>query len=294
MKLDIESYLNRQRDRIDQALDGLLRPVDEDGDLVEAMRYSLIGGGKRLRPILFLATLETFRKRGSSFMPFACGLECIHTYSLIHDDLPAMDNDDMRRGRPTCHVVHGDALAILAGDGLLTLAFELMAGRRVPAGEAERRLGAIAEVARGAGCHGMVRGQAMDIYYEDREVESPVLRTLHLCKTAALIEASVVSAAILAGAEAGEVRSIRRFGRSLGLTFQIVDDVLDVVGDEDITGKRLRKDESKATYPSMYGVEGARILARKENDAAIAALSRLKRDTGVLSAIANYALHRQS
>lgn len=289
---DIEKYLGRRREQIERALDKVVPAGKNDGGISAAMRYSLIGGGKRLRPILCLAAAETFGKPAAHFVQFACGIECIHTYSLIHDDLPAMDNDDMRRGKPTLHVAFSDAVAILAGDGLLTLAFELMAGRGLKGAEAARRLEALSVVSRAAGFRGMVLGQALDIYYEDREIAPAMLKTLHTNKTAALIEASVVSGSILGQAPSHTLKPMKQFGRSLGLAFQIVDDLLDATGDEELVGKQLGKDGSKATYPSLFGVEGARLLARRETDAALNSLKRVKQDTSVLRAIAEYALNR--
>ncbi len=298
MTKDLDNYLSKNRARIEAALNFAVRRNAADGGVSEAMRYSLLGGGKRLRPILCLAAAETLGAQAGALLRFACGIECIHSYSLIHDDLPAMDDDDLRRGRPTCHKAFGEALAILAGDGLLTLAFELMSGpdgrHATPALRARYAL-ALREVAHAAGYRGMVKGQSMDIYYNCRKTGSAVLRELHLAKTAALIEASVVSGVVLAGASPRDAAAMRRYGRSLGLAFQIVDDLIDVTGDEKLAGKRLRKDADKATYPGLYGVEGARRLAARETAAALRALNTMRqRDTRVLAALAERALTRHA
>ncbi len=286
MRTASEIRVERLRAQVEASLPRFIKPArDDDGRLAEAMRYCLLLGGKRLRPILFLATAEMFGAPATAIMKFACGIECIHTYSLIHDDLPAMDDDDLRRGRPTSHKVFGEALAILAGDGLLTIAFELMS--------ATGNIDAITEMARAAGWKGMVKGQAMDIYYERRKINPSVLRTLHRAKTAALIESSCVSGALVAGADDRERRAIRHYGRSLGLAFQIIDDLLDVTGEEKLAGKRLRKDAGKATYPSLFGVDGARRRARIETAKARTALRTISQDGSLLNHIAEQLLNRQ-
>lgn len=242
--------------------------------LAEAMRYSLLAGGKRLRPILCLSTAlacavspaatesETDRTTClRQVLPFAAALEIIHTYSLIHDDLPAMDDDDLRRGRPSCHKAFGEATAILAGDALLTDAFGFMAGTPLPA---NRVLSAIAVAADAAGAMGMVGGQILDLAAEGRQISREDLTRLNARKTGALLGAACECGAVLAGADAPRLNAVRRFGRELGIAFQVTDDVLDVVGDEATLGKRVGHDarHAKATWPALLGLEGAKALAR--------------------------------
>jgi geranylgeranyl pyrophosphate synthase len=230
------------------------------------MRYSLFAGGKRLRPALCIAAGELFDAAEADVMPVACALEMIHTYSLVHDDLPAMDDDDLRRGRPTCHKAFGEATAILAGDALLTLAFGVLAAEGVTPETAARRLAVAAEIARAAGTPGgMAAGQAFDLAAEGRETSAPELDRLHAAKTGALLTASVVAGALAAGADAASVEALRRYGGALGLAFQIADDVLDVTATSAELGKTPGKDTAarKATYPSLYGVEASMARARE-------------------------------
>ncbi|RUM89798.1 MAG: polyprenyl synthetase family protein [Thermodesulfatator sp.] len=261
------------------------------------MRYSLFAGGKRLRPILCLLAAEAVGGKPQELLTFACGLECLHTYSLIHDDLPAMDDDDLRRGRPTCHRAFDEATAILAGDGLQALAFECFTHpelrARVPA---ERLLAAIHLVARAAGIHGMVVGQMADLLAEGRLISLEELQYIHRNKTAALIEASVVSGGLLAGAEEPVLAALRTYGASLGLAFQIVDDLLDVTGDEKELGKPVGSDErrGKATYPALVGLSKAREQAQALVEEACAALSGLGPAAEPLRALALFVLTRKN
>ncbi len=295
---------------VDAALDDWLpRPPDTPSRLSEAMRYSLLGGGKRLRPVLTLAAADAAGHghpdaRGLA-LPAACALEMIHTYSLVHDDLPAMDDDTLRRGRPTSHVVFGDALAILAGDALLTEAFALLA--RAPAADSpallDRKLRVIALVAQAAGACGMVGGQVLDLQAEQQQArpvspesahELVALEDVHARKTGALIRAATGAGAIMAGADADTCRAIDDYARELGLCFQIVDDILDVDGSAAELGKSAGKDAAsgKLTYPALYGVERSRQLAD-----ACAARARAALDaadlSGHLPAIADWTLTRR-
>ncbi|MCL2817475.1 MAG: polyprenyl synthetase family protein, partial [Clostridiales bacterium] len=227
--MDIAKYFSEKAGEVNACLDELLpRPNGERKEdvLFEAMRYSVFAGGKRLRPALFLAVLRLFGLENKAYLPFACGLEMIHTYSLIHDDLPAMDNDDLRRGRPTSHKVFGEAQAILAGDALLTHAFCVMLKAAVAA-QPQRLLAAVDYVAWQSGIGGMVAGQSADIVCEGRELSEEELRYIHERKTGALFCASVVSAALLAGAREEEIASLSAYAQKLGLVFQIADDILD-------------------------------------------------------------------
>jgi geranylgeranyl diphosphate synthase type II len=275
-------------------VEGYLESLDFRADrraapLVAAMRYSLLAGGKRIRPVL---TLATARSRGADpalVLPAAAAFELIHTYSLIHDDLPAIDDDTLRRGRPTCHVAFGEDIAILAGDGLFAEAFNLVLERQEA--EPAALLAAVAEIAGSTGVRGMVGGQYMDGAGEADDDDD--LRVLHALKTGRLIEAAVVCGALLTGA--GDVTSYRAFAAEIGLLFQIVDDILDEVGDEAELGKTVGKDraQEKVTYVSRFGIEGARRLAAAVHDSARHKLAELPGDTGDLATIAGYIHERR-
>jgi geranylgeranyl diphosphate synthase type II len=285
------------RRRVDEALADYLPPVDEGSAaacparLAEAMRYSLLGGGKRLRPVLCLLAAEACGADWEQAMPAACALEMIHTYSLIHDDLPAMDDDDLRRGRPTCHKAFDEATAILAGDGLLTLAFEVVSRVR-PAEAASACVRALAE---GAGPAGMVGGQMADLQAEGREDATlEALEAIHRRKTGALLRASLRLGAIVAGADEASFRALNVYGHAVGLAFQIIDDLLDVEGDEAKLGKRVGKDSGlgKWTYPGLLGVEGSRKRARQLANEAVEALAPLGERGDRLRALALDLLER--
>ena len=277
---------------IEDALSGsLLQPAldwPREGiprSLSSAMRYSLLAGGKRLRPTLLLAACHLLEDDLSAALPFAAAVEMIHTYSLIHDDLPAMDNDDLRRGKPSNHKAFGEATAILAGDALLNLAYELMSQSAHP-----RALKALSAIASAAGSRGMIAGQAADMWMEGREADKDMLSYIHSHKTADLITAPVVAGLILAGADDGQAERGRTYGRHLGLAFQIVDDLLDELGDEAKMGKRLRKDHEagKITWPGLYGIEQAKEEAAYQIDIAVkAAVSFGKRGEFLVSLAQN-------
>jgi geranylgeranyl diphosphate synthase type II len=258
------------------------------GRLEEAMRYSLLAGGKRIRPVLSLATAEALGRDSDEVLPLAGAIEMIHTYSLIHDDLPAMDDDDLRRGRPTCHVAYGEDVAILAGDGLFAEALRLALTEQ--RGPAERVLAAVAEVVDAVGVEGMVGGQFLDVA-ADPAID---LRRLHELKTGALIAASVGSVLSLEGLGGPATIPYRRFAAELGVVFQIVDDILDVTGDEAELGKPRGSDErhGKATYVSVFGLDRARELARESHHKAREALAATDGDSGRLGQIADYVLTR--
>lgn len=272
--MDIRAYIEGRKRRVDAALDRILPSAEiPPRALHEAMRYSVFAGGKRIRPVLCLAAGEALGADPGMCLDPACALELVHTYSLVHDDLPAMDDDDLRRGRPTSHRVFGEATAILAGDALLTLAFETVArAEALPAGT---RIALVGTLAAGSGCSGMVGGQALDLGAEGRAVEAAELEEIHLRKTAALIEASVRFGGLIGGADAARAGSLAAYGRSLGMAFQITDDILDATGDEAKMGKRARQDAAarKATYPAIHGVEGARRMARRCIEDALAAVN---------------------
>ena len=295
---DLTAYLNDRRRRVDDALSAVLLPDDAEPPSVHrAMRYSVMAGGKRLRPILVIAGAEAVGGAAETVMPAACALELIHTYSLIHDDLPAMDDDDYRRGRLTNHKVFGEAVAILAGDALLTDAFRLIAenAARVAKDAAIVR-DVIVEVVEAASTRGMVGGQVVDIESEGKSVTAETLEYIHLHKTAALIRASLRVGAMLAGGRADQLAIIGEAGRSLGLAFQIVDDILDVEGTLAELGKSAGSDErrGKATYPAVHGIEASREEARRLIGRAKDKLVGLGAGAIPLCALADYIFERRS
>jgi geranylgeranyl diphosphate synthase type II len=295
---DFTAYLAERRQRVDEALAAVLPPDETPPTSVHrAMRYSVMAGGKRLRPILVIAGAEAVGGKAETVMPAACALELIHTYSLIHDDLPAMDDDDYRRGLLTNHKVFGEAIAILAGDALLTYAFRLIAenAARVATDAAGVR-DVIIEVADAAGTRGMVGGQVVDIESEGKAVAAETLEYIHLHKTAALIRASLRVGALLAGGRADDLATLGEAGQSLGLAFQIVDDILDVEGTLAELGKSAGSDErkGKATYPALHGIEASRAQARLLIERAKQELAGLGPGAAPLCALADYIFERRS
>jgi len=293
---NLSTYLNKQQDLINSALDKWLpKPHGPSGPVFEAMRYSMMSGGKRVRPILLLAGAQAVGSDRKAFLPAACALECIHTYSLIHDDLPAMDDDDLRRGRPTCHKVYGEAVAILAGDGLLTYAFELICKPELAQNISPRLLGeAIFLLARAAGVSGMVGGQTADILMEGRPVDAETLSFIHSHKTGALIGASVEIGALLGEGNDEELNHLKRYGESMGLAFQIKDDLLDVEGDQELLGKPVGSDNrnQKATYPVLFGLKETKSKAQELLNQAISELEFFDDSAEPLRAIARYVVGR--
>jgi geranylgeranyl diphosphate synthase type II len=262
--IDFDRYLTEQVRAVDRFLSNHLPPEDAYPESIHrAMRYSLFAGGKRLRPVLTLAAAEAVGGRAEDVMPAAAALELVHTYSLIHDDLPAMDDDSLRRGKPTSHVVFGEAIAILAGDALLTEAFHMLSSKTT--GDAERKLRAVVLLSNAAGVRGMVGGQVVDVESEGLPVGEDVLDYIHQHKTGALIRTSVEIGALLGGGSEEDIERLSHYGKNVGLAFQIVDDILDVEGDADSLGKTAGKDEKagKATYPKIHGIEKARERARE-------------------------------
>jgi geranylgeranyl pyrophosphate synthase len=284
------------RSQIDEELDSLLPKENISPFSVHAaMRWSVFAGGKRFRPLLLLATGEAFGASRQLLLPSACALELLHTYSLIHDDLPSMDNDDLRRGQPTCHVKFGEATAILAGDALQALAFQTVADDSGLSFETRVRLAS--EIAKSAGTpDGMVAGQAHDLAAETRDVRHNELEEIHRLKTGALINAASRSGAIIAGVTDRELDVVSKFGSHLGLLFQITDDLLDVTATAEILGKTPGKDarSQKATYPGVYGLEAAKDRARQAHAQARSTLNELERPTLMLAAIADFLLDRES
>jgi len=296
--LKLESYLQRRRCLVDEALERWIPGEKEFPPQVHrAMHYSLFAGGKRLRPILALASVEAVGGRISHALPLACSLELIHTYSLIHDDLPPMDNDDWRRGKPTSHKVFGEALAILAGDALLTEAFHLATRPDLMKGvPPQRRIQALWHLARAAGSLGMIGGQAMDILSQGEDVEADLLEYIHSHKTGALIAASVAVGAIIGGASVRQFRALEEYGEKLGLAFQITDDLLDVEGEEGILGKTVGKDRSKgkATFPALFGIPESRRRAENLIAEALLSLASFDRRADPLREIAKFILKRRN
>jgi geranylgeranyl diphosphate synthase type II len=251
---DLKAYLSRKRTVVEHALEAFSPAAEElTYNLTEAMKYSLFAGGKRLRPILCIAGSEAVGGDETRVLPAACALEYIHTYSLIHDDLPMMDDDDLRRGKPTSHRIFGQAIALLAGDGLLTEAFHLMTSPELAGNiPLEKILRAIGLIARAAGYRGMVGGQAVDIEWEGRQVDFSVVEFIHTHKTGALITASVTSGAILGQGTDTQVEAVSSYGRKIGLAFQISDDILDIEGDTETLGKEVGADEKGARSPILW------------------------------------------
>lgn len=294
----IAQYLKDKQAVVEAALQGAVLPHNEKAKVIfDAMEYSLMAGGKRLRPVLFLTTLEAFGKNSADYLDFACALEMIHTYSLIHDDLPAMDNDDLRRGKPTNHKVFGENFAILAGDGLLTHSFAKMleVADKIPPTEYHLLLQAVKEVSLSAGLSGMVTGQVLDLSAEGKEISLEDLKYIHKFKTGALFASAIVSAGILGGADQTELMALQKYADDFGVAFQIIDDILDVVGDEKKLGKPIGSDAKnhKPTYPHFLGLEGAKEAAQKASVSAIEALAPLGKKSEKLEEIALYLLDRE-
>ena len=293
--MNLEAYLRSRQKQIDCALDRYLPKTKvKPPTLHKAMRYSLFAGGIRLRPILCLAAAEACRGKISNALPLACALECIHTYSLVHDDLPSMDNDDYRRGRPTCHKVFGDGIAVLAGDALLTIAFEIVSMAKPARHYGMSTL--LREIAVAAGSQRLIAGQVADLEAEGRDVKRDQLRFIHENKTAAILKSSVRLGAMSANVDAKKLRAITQFGRGLGLAFQVIDDILDVTQTSEILGKSAGKDIAarKATYPAVIGLEKSRAEARRLTRQAHLALSVFRSgEAEPLHALANYLLERE-
>jgi len=293
--VNLKSYLVARQKLIDRALDRYLPKANtKPVTLHKAMRYSLFAGGKRLRPILCVAAAEACRGKIENALPLACALECIHTYSLVHDDLPSMDNDDFRRGRPTCHRVFGDGIAILAGDALLTIAFEIVS-KATPSRRYDMTA-LLREIAVAAGSQQLIAGQVADLEAEGKRVKRQQLQFIHKNKTAAILKTSVRLGAMSANATTAELSAISRFGERLGLAFQIIDDILDVTQTSEVLGKSAGKDVAakKATYPAVIGLQKSRAEARRLTRQAHDALSMFSSsDAEPLHVLANYLLERE-
>lgn len=293
----LKAYLQDRRKIVEEALQRYLPGEDNiPAAIYKAVRYSVFAGGKRIRPILCLAAVEAVGGDMAPAMPVACALELIHTYSLIHDDLPAMDNDDFRRGKLTCHKVFGEDIAILAGDALLTEAFVLLSRAEKVRLPAERRLAVIQEIAQAAGISGMIGGQTLDVVSGKSVPDENTLYEIHRRKTGALIIAAVKSGAIVSNAREDKIQALAKYGINVGLAFQIADDILNVEGDRELMGKETGSDavRDKLTYPSLMGVDAAKEKLTKYVDAAIASLSDFDERARPLLVIARYIMERKS
>lgn len=293
----LKAYLQDRRKIVEEALQRYLPGEDNiPADIYKAVRYSVFAGGKRIRPILCLAAVEAVGGDMAPAMPVACALELIHTYSLIHDDLPAMDNDDFRRGKLTCHKVFGEDIAILAGDALLTEAFVLLSRAEKVRLPAERRLAVIQEIAQAAGISGMIGGQTLDVVSGKSVPDENTLYEIHRRKTGALIVAAVKSGAIVSNARKNKIQALAKYGINVGLAFQIADDILNVEGNRELMGKETGSDaiRDKLTYPSLLGLNLAKEKLAKYIDEAIASLSDFDERARPLLVIARYIMERKS
>ncbi|MHB8111192.1 MAG: polyprenyl synthetase family protein [Syntrophorhabdaceae bacterium] len=294
--MDLATYLHDKKIIVETSLRDICTSfISTPGILRDAMEYMLFSNGKKIRPILAIAACEAKGRNADDFLPCFCTLEMIHTYSLIHDDLPCVDNDDTRRGRPTCHKAFGEAIAIMAGDGLLTEAFRVLADPRFServSPKISKQL--VFEIAAAAGTQGMVGGQVMDIIYENKEGTKNILHYIHSHKTAAMLCAAVRIGAIAGGAKARELKNFSRYGDAIGLAFQIMDDILDVEGDEETVGKKLKKDENKQTYVKHYGILASKYKLEQLVDEAVKSIAFLGENGRVLEDIARFIGNRVS
>ena len=294
--MDLGTFLHDKRIIVDNALKDIFASFQTTpGALRDAMEYALFSNGKRIRPILALATCEANGKTSDELLPVACAIEMIHTYSLIHDDLPSIDNDDMRRGKPTCHRMFGEAVAILAGDALLTEAFRIMSDNHYTYRISSKMLTQlIFEIASASGAEGMVGGQIMDVLYDGKEGTKNVLNYIHMHKTTALIRASVRIGAIVGRAQVKGLKKLTKYGECIGLAFQITDDILDAEGDEEVVGKKLKKDAGKQTYIKHYGIMASKIKVEQLIEEAIEAVSFMGDKSKLLSELARFIGNRVS
>lgn len=295
--MELKAYLNQHQQRIEQALDSVLPHAKKHpAQLHEAMRYSVFAGGKRIRPILMIASCEAVGGCSDHVIPAACAMEMIHTYSLIHDDLPAMDDDDFRRGNPTNHKVYGEATAILAGDALLTEAFIVLSSATAPQCDPETQRRVMEIIATAAGAAGMVGGQVVDMQAEGKQPDLETVDFIHAHKTGALILASIQAGALLGGADEPTFEALTAFGKAAGLAFQIADDILDIVGDQQQLGKDIGSDQQrgKATYPAVLGLEESRRRATQLHQQALEVIAPFGDKAEPLRQISEYIINRSS
>jgi geranylgeranyl diphosphate synthase type II len=296
-EFDLKAYLHRRKTEIDGALTGYLQRLCPSRHLLEAVTYALMDGGKRLRPILCLAAAEVTGGEHCEAMPAACAVEMIHAYSLIHDDLPALDNDRLRRGKPTCHVQFGEASAILCGDALLNMAFETLSEHALHSADKHslRWLQVIDIISRASGCRGMIEGQARDLAYEGVALPLEALQRLHELKTGALIKAAVECGALLGGGSQDPIDRLTAYAKHIGLAFQVTDDILNVTGDPKLLGKAVGSDQKrqKNTYPAIMGLSQSQHFAQSLIDHALQALVIFDNNADPLRAIARYIIERR-
>jgi geranylgeranyl diphosphate synthase, type II len=292
--MDIAAYFHDKKIIVEEAMkDAFASCNGFQGTLRSAMEYMVFSNGKRIRPILAIAACEAKGHSSDDVLPFACALEMIHTYSLIHDDLPSIDNDDVRRGRPSCHKVFGEAVALLAGDALLTEAFRVMADNRYSLRIRPKTTKQIIfEIAVAAGVKGMVGGQVVDVLYDGKEGTKDVLNFIHLYKTTALIRAAVRVGGIVGGAKARELKGLTHYGECIGLAFQVMDDILDAEGDEEKVGKRLKKDANKQTYIKHYGLVASKIRLEQLVDEAVRSVQVFGNNSEALVELAKFVGNR--
>ena len=293
---DLNTYIKKKNQQITVALEKILHDSSPSEPIAEAMKYSLMADGKRIRPVLCLAATEAMGGKAQAVLPAACALEIIHTYSLIHDDLPAMDNDDLRRGKPTCHIAFGEATAILTGDALLTLAFQVLSAVQLTAeNQASGWLKVIHVIATAAGYQGMIRGQMLDMTAEGQHLTVDELKSLHVLKTGALIEASLLCGALLAHASKRQMETLKIYAVNIGLAFQVTDDILNIEGNPKVMGKAVGTDElrEKSTYPAILGLETSRRYAKDLVDEALQALEIFDKKADPLRALATYIIDRK-
>lgn len=293
---DLNSYLLSKRKQIDRAIDKIIDQTDNSSVVVSAMRHSLMAEGKRIRPILCIAACQAVSGQTEDVIRVACALEMIHTYSLIHDDLPAMDNDDLRRGKPTCHIAFDEATAILTGDALLTLAFEILSSMEPNnINNALKWLRVINIIAKAAGYKGMIEGQIKDIAAEGNPLGLEDLEQMHALKTGALIEASIITGAILGNGSFEQVEQLNIYAKNIGLAFQVIDDILNVEGDPAVMGKDVGTDQArkKSTYPSILGIGKSKEFAKNLVKNALQALDYFDNKSDPLRAIAHYIIDRK-
>ena len=293
---NLNSYLVSKREQVNSAIDEIVQDAPNSSRIIDAMRYSLMAGGKRLRPALCMAAAEAVGGKAEDALPAACALEMIHTYSLIHDDLPAMDNDDLRRGKPTCHVAFDEATAILAGDALLTLAFQILSSIEFTNKDrASKLLTIVNKISCAAGYQGMVEGQMRDIISESSRLTLDELEDIHSLKTGALIKASICSGAILGGGNIEEIEQLEIYAKNIGLAFQVTDDILNVEGDPALLGKAVGTDKirKKSTYPSIMGIKKSKEFAKKLVNNALQALDSFDNKSDPLRAITSYIIERK-
>ena len=295
---DLSSYLFSKQKQVNRTIDEIIDQTTNSSVVVTAMRHSLLAEGKRIRPVLCIAASQAVGGRTEDVLMAACALEMIHAYSLIHDDLPAMDNDDLRRGKPTCHIAFNEATAILAGDALLTLAFEILSSidlNRIKVNNAVKWLRVINIIAKAAGYKGMIEGQIKDIAAEGNRIGLKDLEKMHALKTGALIEASISTGAILGNGSVEQIQQLNIYAKNIGLAFQVIDDILNVEGDPAVMGKDVGTDQvrEKSTYPSILGIEKSKEFAKNLVNNALQALDYFDNKSDPLRAIAHYIIDRK-